>query len=224
MMSDMRTTGELPILYSFRRCPYAMRARMALSCASIPVELREVALRDKPAELISVSPKATVPVLVLPDDRIIDQSYAIMKWALAHHDPDGWLDVDQETANNLVERNEGEFKLNLDRYKYPGRDADVAAIASRNAGMAFLKELDDLCSDGGFLFGERISIVDVALGPFVRQFAQVDFEWFVSSAGSALIDWLDHFTASRLFVSVMQKYRPWSTGDEITVFNPALPL
>ena len=209
----------MPVLYSFRRCPYAMRARMALRSAQTPVCLREVVLADKPRELLAASAKGTVPVLVLPDGRIIDESYDIMKWALAHCDPDGLLDVSMSTADALVDRNDQEFKANLDRYKYPQRFSVPSAQIGRDAGMVYLHALDSLCARHPFLLGERISIADIAVAPFVRQFAQVDPAWFESCAGQSINDWLVRFKTSALFLSVMQKYPRWSPDDGVTVFG-----
>jgi len=214
----MPENPPLPILYSFRRCPYAMRARMALWYTCTPVELREVILRDKPPELIAASAKATVPVLVLPDGRVIDESYDIMKWALARCDPDGWLDVDIITADALVGQTDQEFKPNLDRYKYPEYFPQHSAADARTAGMQYLQTLDSLCEGRPFLLGDHISIVDVAIAPFVRQFAQVDPAWFAAFAGSRLNNWLVRFTTSTLFTSVMQKYPRWSPDTSAIVF------
>jgi glutathione S-transferase len=223
MMAGMSSVQALPVLYSFRRCPYAMRARMALWYSRIPVELREVILRDKPRELVMASAKATVPVLVLPDGRVIDESYDIMKWALLCSDPNGWLDIDPAAADALIERNDVDFKPNLDRYKYPERFGDrhpqVSAEVSREKGLNYLHDLDALCREHPYLFGERISMIDVAVAPFVRQFANVDLKWFESTAGDALKRWLARFVQSELFLSVMLKYPRWSPGHDALVFS-----
>ena len=183
-----------------------------------PVELREVILRDKPRELITASAKATVPVLILPDGRVIDQSYDIMKWALARGDPDGWLDIDRVAGDALIDCNDFEFKPNLDQYKYPGRFPQQSAETGRDLGMVFLRRLEELGKERSCLFGERLSIVDVAVAPFVRQFAHVDTTWFESAASPALHGWLERFEQSELFLSVMQRYPRWSPGDDMTVF------
>jgi len=200
-----------------------MRARMALWVSRTPVVLREVVLADKPPDLLAASAKGTVPVLVLPDGRVIDESYDIMKWALTRCDPEGWLGVDLTAADALIDRNDNEFKPNLDRYKYPQlfpeqSDRQSDSESGRDAGLAYLHTLDSLCAGRPFLFGDRISIVDVAVAPFVRQFAQVDAEWFESSAGQSISAWLAGFTASTLFQSVMRKYARWSPQDRVTVF------
>jgi glutathione S-transferase len=219
MMAGMSSVQAKPVLYSFRRCPYAMRARMALWYSHNPVELREVVLRDKPRQLIEASAKATVPVLVLPDGRVIDESYDIMKWTLTCSDPDGWLDIDQAAADALVERNDFEFKPNLDRYKYPERYPQASVEAYRDQGLKYLHQLDALCRQHPFLFGERISIIDVAVAPFVRQFSNVDVEWFESAAGDALKRWLARFVQSELFLSVMHKYSRWLPGNDALIFG-----
>ncbi|CAM9407563.1 unnamed protein product, partial [Chrysoparadoxa australica] len=208
--------AELPILYSFRRCPYAMRARMALCYSEIPVELREIKLRDKPAEMLAASPKGTVPVLVLPSGTVIDESLDIMSWALDQNDPQGWLTSDeQEVAKELIRQNDGEFKGWLDRYKYPQRFPDASsAEVYRSQGESFLQELETRLQQHRFLLGERQTLADVALAPFVRQFAHVDMDWFEASDYTALQLWLQEFKSSTLFVDVMKKFPPWHSGDE----------
>jgi len=219
MMAGMSSVQLLPVLYSFRRCPYAMRARMALWTSRNPVELREVVLSDKPRELVEVSAKAAVPVLVLPDGRVIDESYDIMKWALAGSDPDGWLDIDQAAADVLVAQNDFDFKPNLDGYKYPEWFPQATAEVYRDRGLSYLHQLDALCRQHPFLFGEHISIIDVAVAPFVRQFSNVDVEWFKSAAGDALQRWLARFVQSELFLSVMHKYPCWLPGNDAFIFG-----
>jgi len=194
-----------------------MRARMALWSARIPVELREVVLQNKPGELLAVSAKGTVPVLVLPDGQVIDESFDIMKWALTCNDPDGWLDIDLTAANALVDRNDNDFKPNLDRYKYPQRFVQDSAEETRTAGLQYLNMLNDLLCERPFLLSERISLVDVAVAPFVRQFAHHNMAWFDSSVGRRLNDWLAYFEASVLFQSVMQKYPPWSPSESVII-------
>jgi glutathione S-transferase len=219
MMGSMPEIESPPILYSFRRCPYAMRARMALWSARIPVELREVVLQNKPGEFLAASAKGTVPVLVLPDGLIIDESFDIMKWALACNDPDGWLDIDLTAASALVDRNDNDFKSNLDRYKYPQRFPQDSPEENRTAGLLYLNALNDLLRERTFLLSERISFVDVAVAPFVRQFAHHNMAWFESSVGRRLNDWLADFEASVLFQSVMQKYPPWSASESVIIFG-----
>ena len=212
-----------PILYSFRRCPYAMRARMALWVAGIPVELREVKLAAKPPELGEASPKATVPVLVTHDG-VIDESIAIMRWALGESDPEGWLNGDDEA---LIERNDGPFKHHLDRYKYPVRypdenDGDETAFSlhHRGKGLAILHDLDARLADRKQLAGDAPTLTDIALFPFIRQFANTDRDWFDGQDLPHLQPWLETHLASDLFKAVMPKFVPWKAGDDPIEFGP----
>jgi len=200
----------LPILYSYRRCPYAMRARMALSYAGIAVEIREVSLKDKPAHLLQVSPKGTVPVLVLQGGQVIEQSLDIMYWALQQHDADGWLRADSQQQLLIVE-NDGSFKQNLDRYKYAIRFPEHSAEYYRQQGELFLEKLEQRLQQSAFLLGNTISLADIAIFPFIRQFAAVDSVWFEAAAYIRLKSWLQHLVGSALFESVMVKY-PSYTG------------
>lgn len=214
-----------PILYSFRRCPYAMRARMALWVAGIAVELREVKLAEKPPELGKASPKATVPVLVTHDG-VIDESIAIMRWALGESDPEGWLAGDDEA---LIARNDGPFKHHLDRYKYPVRypeenDGDETAFSlhHRAEGLAILQELDVRLEDRKQLCGDARSLADIALFPFIRQFANTDRSWFDAQELPHLQAWHESHLASDLFKAIMPKFVPWKYGDEPIAFGPQL--
>lgn len=210
---------EAPVLYSFRRCPYAMRARMALWIAGITVELREVKLADKPPELVEASPKATVPVLVLSDGSVVDESIAIMRWALNRDDPENWLDGD---IPSLIERNDGAFKHHLDRYKYATRyenEEDVEEIDHRAEGRAVLADLDARLADSDNLHDDQRRLVDVALFPFIRQFANTDREWFDAQELPHLQGWLDRHLSSDLFKSVMPKFKPWKAGDDPILFG-----
>jgi glutathione S-transferase len=208
--------NELPILYSFRRCPYAMRARMALWISDTEAELREVKLADKPAALLETSPKGTVPVLALPGGRVIEESLAIMRWALARHDPENWLAGEEP---ELIARNDGPFKHHLDRYKYDTR-YDSDAGEHRAAALGILQELDDRLIQTDNLCGPSRSLADIAIFPFVRQFANHDRGWFDALPLRGLQRWLDRHLDSDLFRAVMDKHDPWSPGDEITIFRP----
>lgn len=196
----------LPILYSYRRCPYAMRARMALSYADIPVEIREISLKQKPAHMLQVSPKGTVPVLVLPDGQVIEQSLEIMHWALQQHDADGWLSADPQHAALLIAENDGAFKQHLDRYKYAVRFPEHSAEHYREQGELFLAKLEQRLQQRAFLVGDAISLADIAIFPFIRQFAAVDHDWFESTGYIKLQSWLQHLVESALFKRVMVKY------------------
>jgi len=213
---------DLPVLYSFRRCPYAMRARMALLVSATPVRLREVVLRNKPEEMIAASPKATVPVLVLPDGQVVDESLAIMHWALARNDPHGWLQG-SAVESELIAEADGPFKQALDRYKYPTRYENVDPLDHRAAGLAFLEKLDGLIRPSGQLMGAKPTLADHAIFPFVRQFANNDRDWFDQLPLSALQKWLGEHLASPLFATTMQKYPQWKSGDKEPLFGSQGP-
>ncbi len=200
----------LPILFSFRRCPYAMRARLALASAGIAVELREVLLRDKPPELLQASPKATVPVLVLPD-QVIDESYDIMLWALSKNDPENWL---AGRDDSLISQIDGPFKSALDHYKYSKGDVESA----RADAASFLMDLEKTLSAQPFLSGAHFGLADAASITFIRQFAQVDRTWFNGKPWPYLRLWLDNFLASPAFGAIMKKYPKWQNGDAVTPF------
>lgn len=195
---------DTPVLYTFRRCPYAIRARIALAYAKIPVTQYEVDLKNKPIELLQLSPKGTVPVLVLQDKRVIDQSLDIMMWALNQSDPDGWLNPElQASGDELIRQNDTHFKPILDRYKY-SQDPIVAG-GYREQAHSYLKQLDSLLVSRPYLFAEHISLADVALFPFIRQFCMVDQAWFAQSEYAHLQTWLHSFLDSELFLKIMQK-------------------
>ena len=206
----------LPILYSFRRCPYAIRARMALWVAGVTMELREVKLAAKPPQLAEASPKATVPVLVLADGTVIDESLGIMRWALAQHDPEGWLAGDDAA---LIAANDGPFKHHLDRAKYPGRYGDDA-IDHRAAALALLVPLEERLERAPQLCGPSRGFTDIALFPFIRQFAAIDPPWFAGQPLPRLQSWLEGHATSDLFAAVMPKFAPWQAGDAPVRFGP----
>jgi glutathione S-transferase len=191
-------------LYSFRRCPYAMRARMVLRYSGVPVEIVEVSLKAKPAEMLAISPKGTVPVLDA-GGQVIDESLEIMRWALAQHDPQGWLlDGDSRIAE-LIEANDHGFKVQLNRYKYAERYPEQPMEVYRTEGALFLQRLDELLIDRDYLLADHPSLADIALLPFVRQFAHVDREWFAQTPYVRLQAWLQRFLESELFTSIMKK-------------------
>ena len=214
-MTDTIDTLDLPILYSFRRCPYAMRARMSLVVSEHAHALREVVLRDKPAEMIAASPKATVPVLVLPDRTVLDQSLDIMDWALGQNDPEHWLEPEAGSLaeiRELISHADGPFKEHLDRYKYANRyDGDDPAH-HRAEGLKFLHILNERLSDQPYLAGERLCLADIAIFPFVRQFANTDRAWFDSLDLPPLQTWLENRLNSELFKGIMKKWPQWTTG------------
>ena len=209
----------LPILYSFRRCPYAIRARLALQAAGQAVEHREITLKNKPAEMLRASPKGTVPVLVLADGTVLDESLDIMRWALVRNDPQGWLGNDgtsRQDAWALIAQNDGEFKFHLDRYKYPHRYGLADGVAHRELARGFLEILQDRLALHSFLAGARFGLADSAIAPFVRQFAHTDAAWFAGQSWSHLARWLQDFEASAAFAQVMEKHPVWP-GDVASV-------
>lgn len=246
-----------PILYSFRRCPYAMRARLAIAVSGVACELREVVLRNKPQALLDASPKGTVPVLVGVDGAILHESLDIMLWALQQNDPDGWLAPEEHDLTAmlaLIAECDGAFKFHLDRYKYPQRharangadprnisssnaDGDASNSASNNSdgvedgsvnndsdnvgvntnadrdqGALWLSGLNSTLEHDRFLFGQRVSLADMAIVPFVRQFAHTDLVWFQAMPWPQLQLWLQRLLALDLFGGVMEKYAPWEPG------------
>lgn len=211
----------LPVLYSFRRCPYAMRARMALCYSGITVELREVVLRDRPAQLLACSPKGTVPVLVLPDGTVLEESMDIMRWALAQHDPDRWYPAEaalQAAIEQLLEANDQVFKPDLDRYKYAVRFPAHPPQFYRAQGERFLADLERRLGQQDWLCSGNPGLADIALFPFVRQFAQVDPDWFVAAPYPRLQTWLESLTGSERFAVVMRKYLRWQPGAAVVRF------
>lgn len=209
---------SLPILYSFRRCPYAMRARMAVAVAGIDVELREVVLRDKPAEMLDASAKGTVPVLVLEGGVVIDESLDVMKWALAANDPENWLTADREEADKLISENDGPFKHHLDRFKYATRYEDADPLEHRAAAEPFLLKLNERLADSAHLFGDQRTFADIAIFPFVRQFANAAGDFMQQDRFRSLMRWLDGHVQSDLFLSVMKKYPQWHAGEAGNAF------
>lgn len=209
-----------PVLFSFRRCPYAMRARLAIAEAGVVVDLREIELRNKPQEMLAVSPKGTVPVLALANGSVIDESLDIMFWALAQNDPVGWLETAHlNDAKQLIAWNDGEFKYHLDRYKYADRYPEFSGPHYRQQGELFLTELELRLNQNQYLCGHHFSLADAAILPFIRQFAAVDANWFERSPYPAIRQWLNHFLASELFAVVMTKYPPWKPNDPGKLFS-----
>ncbi|VVM76687.1 hypothetical protein PS645_02048 [Pseudomonas fluorescens] len=195
-------------LYSFRRCPYAMRARMALRYCGVAVDIVEVSLKAKPADMLALSSKGTVPVLSV-DGEVIDESLAIMRWALAQNDPQDWLlkaDPDgQAHIAELIEQNDQVFKVHLNCYKYAERYPEQPMKVYRREGEVFLRRLEALLEGRDYLLAEHPSLADVAVMPFVRQFAHVDREWFAQTPYVRLQAWLQQFLVSDFFTGVMQK-------------------
>lgn len=190
-----------------------MRARLALAASVLAVRVREVVLRDKPPEMLAASPKGTVPVLVLTDGRVIDESLDVMHWALSQNDPEGWLRADAAETARLIQQNDGPFKRALDRYKYPDRHAEPKG-AARDAGMEILGGLSVRLEDtGGQLFGPAPTLADFAIFPFVRQFAATDADFWNAEAPTVLQRWLSGHTEGPRFVAIMAKLTRWQAGD-----------
>jgi glutathione S-transferase len=206
----------LPVLYSFRRCPYAMRARLALQYSGIKVELREVVLRDKPQEMLSLSSTGTVPVLELPGKEVLTESWDIMLWALRQNDPECWLGRNESLLSDaamLVEMNDYSFKPDLDHYKYADRYPQHPREYYRSQGEEFLQQLEEMLASSRFLLGASVTAADIAVFPFIRQFAFVDKNWFDQTPYVNLQQWLQGFLQDSLFGSIMMKYSAWRPGD-----------
>ncbi|SHK34046.1 Glutathione S-transferase [Shimia gijangensis] len=210
-----------PVLYSFRRCPYAIRARLAIASARIEVELREVLLRDKAPEFLETSPTGTVPCLKV-SDHVIDESFDIMLWALTQHDPENFLDRSDE-SRALIDTTDGPFKTALDRYKYHTRYDDCVRETEREKAKAHLDDLNARLSGQDWLFGDAPKLADLAILPFIRQFALTDKAWFDAQNWPHLQRWLETFLTSQRFTSIMTKYPKWQSGDPVTSF-PKFPL
>ena len=200
----------LPILYSYRRCPYAIRARMALKYAGITVEHREIELHNKPQSMLRVSPKGTVPVLLI-GNLILDQSLEIMRWALQKSDPDNWGEIDEDAAQIWIEKNDGPFKILLDQYKYSNRYLHMNQEKVLDAAITLmLKPMDDVLESSQYLLGHKQSWLDVAIFPFIRQFSMVNSEGFDQLPLPALKNWLAQYLQSELFNAIMCKYPTWT--------------
>ena len=217
----MTETERLPVFWSFRRCPYAMRARLAVCSAGIQVELREILLRDKPDAFLRASPKGTVPVVELVDGTVLEESRDVMQWALGQNDPAGWLDVQHHAPDrtaSFLDALDGPFKTHLDRYKYASRFDVRAALEHRTAGAAILAEFDASLASQPSLSGEKHGLLDFATLPFVRQFRIADPVWFDAQPWPHLHHWLQDFLESRQFASVMKKYAIWQHGADAVSF------
>ena len=216
---DHKLKNNLPILYSFRRCPYAMRARMAIHISSQKCEIREVLLRDKPPSMLEYSSKGTVPVLVLQSGEVIDESLDVIDWALNLNDPDNWQrSKDNEKTKELIKINDGEFKHHLDRYKYSKRYDNEDPEFHRKKCLSFIKKVNSELQNSKYIFDDAISYIDISLLPFIRQFRIADNEWFDELPYENVKSWLSNFLNSELLKSIMSKYDLWKEGDEVTIF------
>ncbi|WP_201554319.1 glutathione S-transferase [Psychrobacter sp. 72-O-c] len=222
-------TSSLHCLYSFRRCPYAMRARLGLLFAEVQVELREITLKNKPAQMLAISPKGTVPILQVfdatVDGAVIEESREIMAWALEQKDPQGLLDAKVlHQANTLIEQNDSQFKHWLDRYKYADRHLEMTQTEYRQQGEAFLQVLEELLTKNLYLLGDRVTIADIGIMPFVRQFAHVDRDVFYSLPYPKLRLWLQNWLEHPFFLQAMTKFQPWQEGGDDVVVFPSSPV
>ena len=214
--------SSYPCLYSFRRCPYAMRARLGILFAELQVELREITLKNKPPQMLAISPKGTVPVLQLLDGTVIEESREIMIWALAQRDSQGLLNAETLLeANALIDKNDNEFKYWLDRYKYADRHIEMSQTEYRQKGEAFLQLLEELLTKNPYLLGKSVTLADIGIVPFVRQFAHVDRDIFYSLPYPNLQRWLQDWLSHPLFLQAMTKFQPWQEKDDVVVFPAA---
>ena len=206
-----------PILYSFRRCPYAIRSRMVLSYMEVSVDLREVLLNERPQSLYKISSKGTVPVLLLNDGKVLDESLDIMLWAIEQGEQKLYEDKLNE-QNQLIKYNDTKFKYWLDRYKYHVRYLEHSREYYQRKCSKTLAEYDMRLSGNAYLMGDRIRLADIAIFPFIRQCANVDQNWFNNKYPN-LNQWLEIWKQSRVFKSVMMKYNQWKLGDELLIVN-----
>lgn len=198
-----------------------MRARLALQYSGVKVELREILLNDKPEDMLRLSNKATVPILELADGRVIDESWDIMIWATRKNDPDLWLGTGQSNlfkSEVLIEMNDYSFKTDLDHYKYADRYPQYPAEYYRSQGEEFLQDLEQALSQSKYLLGGSLSIADIGIFPFIRQFAFVDKAWFDQAPYPGLQSWLQELLESSLFESIMPKLPVWKQGDQPFIF------
>ncbi|WP_298769527.1 glutathione S-transferase [uncultured Shewanella sp.] len=207
-----------PILYSFRRCPYAMRARLGILLSHCSVSLREIILKNKPGSMLKASPKGTVPVLILPNNQVIDESLDIMRWALEQGDPYKVLPTNQRQEQltfALIEQNDTTFKSWLDKYKYADRYPDYSATYYREQAETFISTLEEKLTNNKQLLGDSASLADYAIFPFVRQFAHVDIDWFNQAPYPNTRQWLTHHKESPLFFNIMKKYPLWLESQKM---------
>ena len=208
---------DIPILYSFRRCPYAMRARLAIYVSNIKVQLREILLRDKAPEFLLASEKGTVPVLVTQKE-VIEESLDIMVWSLKQEDPEHWLNMPNE-GYNWISRNDGPFKKALDHTKYSTRFPDLDAKLERAKALEFLTDLNLQIGNSNWMFGKNCSLADMALLPFIRQFSNIDSHWFYSQNLPNVQKWLNYFLETNHFLQIMKKYSIWTSNNPPIIFS-----
>ncbi len=209
---------SLPILYSYLDSPYCMRARMAIARSGVSCDMREINPKSMPQAMMDLSPKGSVPVVLLPEGKVLDESIDIMRWALGRNDPEGWLNHPEDEVHKLIQINDEQFVQAVLQYKYPERYEDISVEKARDTGFEFLKDLEVRIAAKGFVIGETASLADIAIFPFVRKFALVDWMWFDDCGLIRLKIWLNYFMDSELFSVVMENYSPWQPGDPVDVF------
>ena len=212
----MKTNFKYPILYTFRRCPYAMRARFAIRSSQIIVEVREIKLQEKPSEFLKLSPKGTVPVLITNSGEVLEESLDIINWALNKNDPDKWLakgKLESHKIAKLLDDLENKFKPNLDKYKYPNRFSGVDQFLYRDKNLCFLEKLNFYLKKNTSLNCEHLTLLDYAIFPFIRQFRNVDQEWFNKLNFGFLNNWINQIIDSEDFSSIMKKFKKWEPND-----------
>ena len=213
--------NKYPTLYSFRRCPYAMRARLALRLCKIECIIREISLKAKSTEFLRVSPKATVPVLVLPNGEVLEESLDIIYWSLEQNDPSK-LKVNNQLGrktSKLIELFDTEFKFHLDRYKYSSRYNIQNSQVHRDKAREILVQINTMLEGKSYIGGKNISFLDISILPFVRQFRIADMKWFDNNLGLDNVNkWLNIFLNSDLLASIMTKYKVWEIDDPVTFF------
>jgi glutathione S-transferase len=214
---------SVPILYSLQHCPFAMRARMALLMAKQEVLLRAVVTKDKPREMLKISPKGTVPILILGDGTIIDESLNIMTWALKQNDPKDLLFQNQPEIYpkmlSLISVCDNEFRISLSAYKYGSRYHQPNEVELRRACELFIKQTEVLLQNNDYIFGNKLSLADLAILPNIRQFVNVDKKWFRHANYPCLTKWLENLMQSPLFTKAMRKYPLWNENHEEFLFT-----
>lgn len=225
----MHENNPLPILYSLRNCPFAMRARLAIYQSQLPVLLRDIVLRDKPVEMLTASPKGTVPVLVTSNGTVIEESLEVMLWALSESDPDDLLlSAHPEMLDNmliLIHQFDSEFKPCLEAYRAAKRYHEPNLVKCRQACEQYLSELENRLTQHSCLMADQQSLTDLALLPFIRQFARVERQWYLQSPYPKLRQWLDKYLQSKMFSKVMTKHELWlvNRADVLLNANPSAP-
>ena len=212
----MNNNTKYPILYSFRRCPYAIRTRMVIKSAKIVVELREIKLKNKPKDFLEISPKGTVPVLITNSGQVLEESLDIIYWALRLNDPNNLLseyNLSKNEFDELLKKLENEFKPNLDKYKYPNRYLGIDKNSYRDKNLNYLFQLDNLLKASKYLNSNHVSLIDYLIFPFIRQFRNVNENWFDCLSFHFLKKWLYDLMQSEDFESIMKKYNIWNSND-----------